>query len=140
MRLVYLLLGVIQVQLISFLIQDIELELFSHVGKQRGCCQTAQRFERFYSFGAYKSSCEGKNDFLEDVVSNLIATRKYLGWEASKNSETSQDKVEYHKYLGGREVMKAINGNDVLYTDKKGKPIEVRKRSTLKKVHNRVDC
>ena len=31
--------------------------------------------------------------------------------------------------------MKAINGNDVIYTDKKRNLIEIRKKSDLKKVH-----
>jgi len=54
---------------------------------------------------------------------------------ASEHSQTSQDKVDYNKYQNGKEVMKAINGNDVIYTDKKGKLIEIRKKSDLKKVH-----
>ena len=31
--------------------------------------------------------------------------------------------------------MKAINGNNVIYTDKRGKLNEIRKKSDLKKVH-----
>ena len=72
---------------------------------------------------------------LEEVVSNVIAAGKFLGWRASEHSQTSQDKVDYHKYPSGKEVMKAINGNDVIYTDKKGKLIEIKKKSDLKRVH-----
>ena len=64
---------------------------------------------------------EANKDSLEEVVSNIIAAGKFLGWQASEHSQTSQDKVDYHKYPSGKEVTKAINGNDVIYTDKKGK-------------------
>ena len=64
---------------------------------------------------------EASKDSLEVAVSNVIAAGKFLGWRASEHSQTSQDRVDYHKYPGGKEVMKAINGNDVIYTDKKGK-------------------
>ena len=82
-----------------------------------------------------KFTTEAKKDSLEEVVSNVIAAGKFLGWRASEHSQTSQDKVDYHKYPSGKEVMKAINGNDVIYTDKKGKLIEIKKKSDLKKVH-----
>jgi hypothetical protein len=78
---------------------------------------------------------EASKDSLEEVVSNVIAAGKFLGWRASEHSQTSQDKVDYHKYPSGKEVMKAINGNDVIYTDKKGRLIEIKKKSDLKKVH-----
>merc|ERR1712086_1116135 len=78
---------------------------------------------------------EASKDSLEEAVSNVIAAGKFLGWRASEHSQTSQDKVDYHKYPSGKEVMKAINGNDVIYTDKKGKLIEIKKKSDLKRVH-----
>ena len=65
------------------------------------------------------------------MVSNVIAAGKFLGWRASKHFQTSQDKVDYHKYPGGNEVMKAINDNDVTYTIKNGKLIESRKKLDL---------
>ena len=76
---------------------------------------------------------EASKNSLEEVVSNIIAAGKFLGWQASKHSQTSQDKVDYHKYPSGKEVMKAINCNDVIYTDKKGKLTKIKKKSDLKK-------
>ena len=76
-----------------------------------------------------KFSAKANKDSLEEVVLNVIAAGKFLGWRASAHSQTSQYKVDYHKYPGGNEVMKAINGNDVTYTNKNGKLIEIRKKS-----------
>ena len=61
-----------------------------------------------------------KTYYLEEVVSHVIDTRKYLGCQATKYSQTSQNKVEYHKHLGGGEVVEVINGNNVIYANKKG--------------------
>ena len=129
MQLGQLLLGVTQVQLI-FLIQYVGLELLFTIWKEKRILPT-QALGWFYSHGEYKSSCERKKSLVE-VVSNVIAAGKYLGWWASKHFQTSQDKDEYYKYPSGREIMKAINGNDGIYIDKNGKLIEIRKKTDLK--------
>jgi hypothetical protein len=105
------------------------LEREEDIAKQRKPLNTSIHAE------IIKFAAEANKDSLEEVVSNVIAAGKFLGWRASEHSQTSQDKVDYHKYPSGNEVMKAINGNDVIYTDKKGKLIEIRKKSDLKKVH-----
>ena len=80
-------------------------------------------------------AAKANKDSLEEAVSNLIAAEKYLCWQASEHSQTSQEKFEYHNYPSGKEVKKATNGNDVIYTNKEGKLTEIRKKSEFKKVH-----
>ena len=83
-----------------------------------------------------KFAAKVNKDSLEEVVSNVIAARKFLGWQASAYSQTSQDKVDYNKYLSENEVMKVINSDDVIYTDKNGKLTEIKKKSDLKSTYS----
>jgi len=52
-------------------------------------------------------------DSAEAVVSNIVSTGKSTGYRASEHSQKTQKKVDYYKYPSGKEVMTALNGNDV---------------------------
>ena len=55
----------------------------------------------------------------ESVVSEIVTTGKSTGYRTSENSQKIQDKVDYHHYPSEKEVMKALNGNDIVCADKK---------------------
>ena len=50
----------------------------------------------------------------------------------------TQDKVDYHHYPSGKEVMKALNGNDIAFADKKGVLFQVKTKKDIKRVHSVV--
>ena len=72
------------------------------------------------------------------MLANTEAAGKYLGWQLRKYSQTKQDKVDYHGYLSGKKVMKAVNGNDLKFYDKNGQRIHLKPGSNLKNVHSLV--
>ena len=43
--------------------------------------------------------------------------------------------MDYHEYPSGKKVLKAINGSDVIFSDKDGKIFQIRRKSDLKRVH-----
>ena len=45
--------------------------------------------------------------------------------------EKTQNKADYHKYPSGKEVMKALNGNDVIFADSKGVLFQIKKNQIL---------
>ena len=62
---------------------------------------------------------KASKDSAESVVSEIVSTGKSTGYRASEHSKNTQDKVDYHRYPSGKEVMKALNGNDMAFADKK---------------------
>jgi len=71
----------------------------------------------------------GRNS-LEAAVADVATNGKASGWRASEHSQTKLQDVDYHKYPSGKEVMKAINGNDIIFSDKNGKFFQVKMNST----------
>ena len=53
-------------------------------------------------------------------MADIATSCKATGWRASEHSQTKLHEMGYHKYPSGKEVMKAINGNDVIFSDKNG--------------------
>ena len=60
---------------------------------------------------------------MADIATNGKAT----GWRAGEHSQTKLHEVDHHKYPSGKEVMRAINGNDVIFSDKNGKIFQIKK-------------
>jgi len=77
-------------------------------------------------------------DSAEAVVANIVSTGKSTGYRASEYSQNTQKKVDYHKYPSGKEVMKSLNGNDVIFADNKGVLFQVKTRKDIKRVHSVV--
>ena len=77
-------------------------------------------------------------DSAEAVVAEIVSTGKATGYRASEHSQKTQDKVDYHKYPSGKEVMKALNGNDVIFADSKGVLFQIKKKSDIDRVHSVV--
>ena len=71
-------------------------------------------------------------DSAEAVVSNIVSTGKSTGYRASEYSQKTQKKVDYYKYPSGKEVMTALNGNDVVFADSKGILFQIKNKKTLK--------
>jgi hypothetical protein len=68
-------------------------------------------------------------------VTDVVSSDKVIGWQASENSQTKLTAFDYHKYPNNKLVMKAINGMDVIFSDKHGKLFQVKKTSDLKKIY-----
>ena len=62
----------------------------------------------------------GRNS-LEAAVADVATNGKASGWRASEHSQKKSQDVDYHKYPSGKEVMKAINGSDIIFSDMNGK-------------------
>ena len=79
-------------------------------------------------------------DSAEAVVSNIVSTGKSTGYRASEYSQKTQKKVDYYKYPSGKEVMTALNGNNVLFADSKGKYSlsNPKNKKDIKRVHSVV--
>ena len=71
-------------------------------------------------------------DSAEAVVSNIVSTGKSTGYRASEYSQNTQKKVDYHKYPSGKEVMKSLNGNDVVFADINGVLFQVKTKKISK--------
>jgi len=71
-------------------------------------------------------------DSAEAVVANIVSTGKSTGYRASEYSQNTQKKVDYHKYPSGKEVMKSLNGNDVIFADNKGVLFQVKTKKISK--------
>ena len=61
----------------------------------------------------------GQNS-LKASVADIATSGKATGWRASEHSQTKLHEVGYHKYPSGKEAMKAINDNGVIFSDKNG--------------------
>ena len=61
----------------------------------------------------------GQNS-LKASVADIATSGKTTGWRASEHSQTKLHEVGYHKYPSGKEAMKAINDNGVIFSDKNG--------------------
>lgn len=72
---------------------------------------------------------------LEASVADIATNGKATGWRAGEHSQTKLHEVDYHKYPSGKKVMRAINGNDVIFSDKNGKIFQIKKQSDLDRVH-----
>ena len=77
-------------------------------------------------------------DSAESLVSEIVSTGKATGYRASEHSQKTQDKVDYHQYPSGKEIMKSLNGNDVVFADSKGVLFQIKKKSDIKRVHSVV--
>ena len=77
-------------------------------------------------------------DSAESLVSEIVSTGKATGYRASEHSQKTQDKVDYHQYPSGKEIMKSLNGNDVIFADSKGILFQVKKKSDINRVHSVV--
>ena len=81
---------------------------------------------------------KGNKDSAESVVSEIVSSGKSTGYRASEHSQKTQDKVDYHHYPSGKEIMKALNGNDIAFADKKGVLFQIKKKADIKRVHSVV--
>ena len=77
-------------------------------------------------------------DSAESLVSEIVSTGKATGYRASEHSQKTQDKVDYHQYPSGKEIMKSLNGNDVVFADSKGVLFQIKRKSDIKRVHSVV--
>ena len=77
-------------------------------------------------------------DSAEAVVSNIVSSGKPTGYRASESSQKTQKKVDYYKYPSGKEVMTALNGNDVVFADSKGTLFQIKNKKDIKRVHSVV--
>ena len=77
-------------------------------------------------------------DSAESLVSEIVSTGKATGYRASEHSQKTKDKVDYHQYPSGKEIMKSLNGNDVVFADSKGVLFQIKKKSDIKRVHSVV--
>ena len=77
-------------------------------------------------------------DSAKAVVSNIVSTGKSTGYRASEYSQKTQKKVDYYKYPSGKEVMTALNGNDVAFADSKGILFQIKNKKDIKRVHSVV--
>ena len=77
-------------------------------------------------------------DSAEAVVSNIVSTGKSTGYRASEYSQKTQKKVDYYKYPSGKEVMTALNGNDVVFADSNGILFQIKNKKDIKRVHSVV--
>jgi hypothetical protein len=67
---------------------------------------------------AKASNCD---DLVYNLHFNIVALGRYIGPRLSKYAQTTQDKVDYHTYPSGHQVIKAfINGNYVFYDKHRG--------------------
>ena len=55
--------------------------------------------------------------------------------EKSEHSQTKQDKIDYHTYPSGREVMKSLNGNDVKFFDDDEQPVLIKLNTNLNRLN-----
>jgi hypothetical protein len=65
---------------------------------------------------------------LEAVVANTVSSGKATSWRANKHSQTKVTAVDYHKYPNKKLVMKAINGQAIIFSDKNGRIFQVKKK------------
>ena len=82
-----------------------------------------------------KSGNQAGRNSLEATVADIATNGKASGWRVSEHSQTKLNDMDYHKYPSGKEVMKAINGNDIIFSDKNGNISQVKKESHLKQIY-----
>ena len=74
------------------------------------------------------------NDSLEMLVFNIKAFGRITGPRVSEYAQTSQDKVDVHKYPSGNEVIKAFIAEDFEFFDKKGNPVIITEQTDINTV------
>ena len=72
---------------------------------------------------------------LEAVIADIATFGKAAGVRVSEHSQTKSDTVDYHEYPSGKQVIKAITGNDTIFSDIDGKIFQIKKKADLKRVH-----
>ena len=72
---------------------------------------------------------------LEAVIADIATFGKAAGVRVSEHSQTKSDTVDYHEYPSGKQVIKAITGNDTIFSDTDGKIFQIKKKADLKRVH-----
>lgn len=72
---------------------------------------------------------------LEAVIADIATFGKAAGVRVSEHSQTKSDTVDYHEYPSGKQVIKAITGNDAIFSDIDGKIFQIKRKSDLKRVH-----
>ena len=77
-------------------------------------------------------------DSAESVVSEIVSTGKATDYRANGHSQKTQNNVDYHKYLSGKEVLKALNGNDVVFAHGKGFLFQIKAKADIKRMHSVV--
>ena len=75
---------------------------------------------------------------LNCLCQKLFLLVKQQATEQVNIRKKSQDKVDYHHYPSGKEIMKALNGNDVVFADSKGVLFQIKRKSDIKRVHSVV--
>ena len=63
---------------------------------------------------------------LEAEVADVVSNGKATSWRASEHSQRKPTVVNYHEYPNKKLVTKAINGQDVIFSDKSGKLFQVK--------------
>ncbi len=65
---------------------------------------------------AKASNCD---DSVHNLLLNIMVLGHYIGPRLSEYAQTTQDKVNYHTYPSGHQVIKAFITNDYLFYDKR---------------------
>ena len=70
---------------------------------------------------AKASNCD---DLVHSLLFDIVALGRYIGPRLSEYAQTTQDKVDYHTYPSGHQVIKAFIANDYVFYDKKKRVIK----------------
>jgi hypothetical protein len=65
---------------------------------------------------AKASNCD---DLVHNLLFDIVALGRYIGPRLSEYAQTTQDKVDYHTYPSGHQVIKAFISNDYVFYDKR---------------------
>jgi hypothetical protein len=80
---------------VDFPIQGVGPELSFIIWKKReDVAKQRKPFDESIHVEMFKLATKARKDSLEEVVSNVIAAGKFLGWQAREHSRPSQDKVQ----------------------------------------------
>ena len=80
----------------------------------------------------------------QNLLFDIAALGRCIGPRLSEYAQTTQDKVDYHTYLSGHQVIKAFIGDDFLLYDSKRRVLTdltldtVDKACTVKIIRNRT--
>ena len=97
-----------------------------------GCIRTIiHNLDREENIAAQRSPLDGKIhaellnlakqstvNSLEAAVADIATSGKATGVRVSEHPQTTLDTVDYHEYPSGKKGIKAITGNDVIFSDK----------------------
>ena len=84
---------------------------------------------------ARASKCD---DSAQSLLFDIVALGRYIGPRLSEYAQTTQDKIDYHTYPSGHQVIKAFIGDDFVFYDSKKRVLTdltsdtVRKACTVK--------